>query len=373
LGHDPTIRKRTDTRGSSGHQRAIRCNYGPGLCCTRPWPQVTGRQVGLPRMPTPRRVNISQINPFDHDVQRRDLTTAYQTWSGHRNRSRRRHKELLAREHYFYSTTAQRAMQAGNPNDANNLQGNFWTRRRSNRAPLSIEQSVGPTASGSFLPSKGGCSYGEELQKLRQLAASTTESRNAHGQGRRGGGGFAQQGNQPAHRLRKRSTPAGTVVPKESPPFRRQPDAIRFYTGVIRPAVPTGAAHSCVRREWTMFGKYFQRSNAGNPWALEPDFPCPIVGKEYTCRRAFPCAEQPTDFWNGKRRFRRRRAKRITTLFTGNVYKTPTKPDKHLLPVTLNTRLRNRATRGWSVHARIRSGTGSADTLADVAAYYWKN
>jgi len=102
-------------------------------------------------------------------------------------------------------------------------------------------------------------------------------------------------------------------------------------------------------------GQYFQRSNVGNPWAEDPA--SAAIGTEYSCRRSFHILS--TDgFWNGSPVTSA--ANNNNDLFSGS---TPANAKGVSFPYS------NATTSDFTIWP---FADGNSSTLADVAAYYWK-
>lgn len=136
---------------------------------------------------------------------------------------------------------------------------------------------------------------------------------------------------------------------------------VRQFTGANREAfynqlypVPRSTSGTPLRDAVDKVGKYFQRDDSGNPWAEDPA--SASIGTEYACRRSFHILS--TDgFWNGSGATSP--ANGNNDAFSGT---TPAKPDGTTF--TYSDTGSNFAISPFS--------DGNGDTLADVAAYYWK-
>jgi type IV pilus assembly protein PilY1 len=117
-----------------------------------------------------------------------------------------------------------------------------------------------------------------------------------------------------------------------------------------------------LRRAMDDVGKYFQRSNAGNPWAEDPT--SGVVGTEYTCRKSFHILS--TDgYWNGA-------AASVTgdhDTFSGS---TPTRWDgkTYSYSDTATSDPNDPLVGRFTINPF--SDSSHSNTLADIAAYYWK-
>ena len=206
----------------------------------------------------------------------------------------------------------------------------------------------------------GGCSYAEELQNF----ANWLQYYRSRMLMAKGGvaGAFAKQ-------LENLRVGFGTI---NSPGTVRQGVAkfdatqrTNFYTDLY--SIPGNPAGTPLRRAADDVGKYFQRSNVGNPWAEDPN--SNAVGKEYTCRKAFHLLA--TDgYWNDGSGEATAPANANNDSFSGVTPATGKgktyafsdtgfdKTDALVGRFTINPFLD-----GAAVHS---------NTLADVTAYYWK-
>ena len=108
-------------------------------------------------------------------------------------------------------------------------------------------------------------------------------------------------------------------------------------------------------------GKYFQRTDAGNPWAENPASSS-SVGTEYACRRSFHIMS--TDgYWNGANASDP--ANKNNDAFSGN---TPAMPDAAGTTFTYS----DASTSSFGIAPFGDNNADNINTLADVAAYYWK-
>lgn len=132
-----------------------------------------------------------------------------------------------------------------------------------------------------------------------------------------------------------------------------------FFTNLYSIAASGGTP---LRQAMDQVGKYFQRSDVGNPWAQDPS--SSSVGLEYSCRRSFHILS--TDgLWNGAG---------ASTPASGNndSFSGPTPPKPNGATYTYSDSATSAtdplvARFSTSPFADTKSGT-----LADVAAYYWK-
>ena len=137
---------------------------------------------------------------------------------------------------------------------------------------------------------------------------------------------------------------------------------VRKFTGNDRKAffdtlypVPRATTGTPLREAMDKVGKYFQRSDAGNPWAEDPS--SSSVGNEYACRRSFHMLS--TDgFWNGNSASAPANGNHDN--FSGN---TPAMPDGTTFTYS------NATTSSFGIAP---FSDNISNTLADVAAYYWK-
>lgn len=133
-----------------------------------------------------------------------------------------------------------------------------------------------------------------------------------------------------------------------------------FYTDLYS-IVPSGGGTQ-LRRAMDDVGKYFQRSDVGNPWAEDPTS-ATTVGKEYTCRRSFHILS--TDgYWNGNGASGN--AANDNDTFSG---RTPKKPNGTDYAYS-NTGSNSDPLVGRFTIDPFKDGVSG--TLSDVAAYYWK-
>jgi type IV pilus assembly protein PilY1 len=257
----------------------------------------------------------------------------------------------------YYVYTGPLPLPTANPNNALNVSSNFL---RIQIKPDVLTYAGGLKRTDCMGP--GGpnvCTYAEELQNF---ANWLQYSRNRMLMAK---GGVAA-----AFALQKSNLRVGfgTI---NSPGTVRQGvakfDVARrpsFYTdlfSISKPAVNLGTP---LRKAMDDVGQYFMRSNAGNPWADDPA--ATAVGNETSCRKSFHILS--TDgYWNGPAAAGD--AAKDNDAFPGN---TPSNPKTGTV-----------YTYGYagSLDADPLVGRFTVDpfadaytdTLADVAAYYWKS
>lgn len=193
----------------------------------------------------------------------------------------------------------------------------------------------------------GACSYAEELQNfanwLQYYRSRTLMAKGGVS------AAFAKQGTNLRIGFGTINSPVSIGVATFKTTARSA-----FYTNLYAaPGSPNGTP---LRAAMDSVGKYFQRSNVGNPWAEDPASTS-TVGTEYSCRRSFHILS--TDgFWNGNGATSP--ANGNNDAFSGT---TPTKPDG--TSSTYSDAVGSKF--GISPFA-----DGNSGTLADVAAYFWK-
>lgn len=256
---------------------------------------------------------------------------------------------------------------AGLQADGTSVQGNNTT---TNWQKVEIKSSVAvyppkhPTADATQ-PPKGAartdcagttCTYTEEIQNF----ANWFQYYRARLLMAKGGvaAAFAKQGTNIRVGF---STINSPVLPIRGVQTFSSASRIAFYAALY----PRAAGNSTpLRLAMDNVGKYFQRSDIGNPWAEDPTSTT-TVGTEYACRRSFHILS--TDgFWNGAGATAPANADNDS--FSGF---TPSKPDgtKYTYSDTLSPTITDPLIGRFTVNP-FKSTT--ADTLADVAAYYWK-
>jgi len=122
-----------------------------------------------------------------------------------------------------------------------------------------------------------------------------------------------------------------------------------------------------LRRAVDDVGRYFMRRGTGNPWAEDPANTL-SAGNEYTCRRSFHILS--TDgFWNTGAATGS--AANDNDDFTG--LRTPAKPDgtRYDFSDTIAASTTDDLLGRFTI-SPFRDNTGTANTLSDAAAYYWK-
>ena len=202
-----------------------------------------------------------------------------------------------------------------------------------------------------------GCTYDQELQNFANWLQYYRNRRLMA----KGGvaAAFAKQGTN----LR-----VGFSSINSSPVVRR---GVSQFTGAARQAFYTdlyplgGTSGTPLRKAMDDVGKYFQRSDVGNPWAENPS--SGSVGKEYTCRKSVHIMS--TDgFW--KDAAATGNATLNNDAFTGNT------PPKGPVtgPVYAFSNTASSTTDPLVGRFTINPfADGESNILSDVAAYYWRN
>jgi type IV pilus assembly protein PilY1 len=298
----------------------------------RPWPLPSDDKNFHPNANV-RAVNIHPTDPFNTGY-RMDLTVRRGSGSSR----------------YWPATymvkTSTAALPAANPNSAASTAATF-TKVEINSAVTSYN-TPRPSDRTDCTTLTNACSFDEELQNFanwlqyyrsRMLMAK---------------GGVAAAFAKQANNLR---VGFGTINSPAS-------FGVRTFSGANRTAFynqmyPVGGSPSGtpLRSAMDAVGKYFQRSDVGNPWAENPQ--SGSVGTEYSCRRSFHILS--TDgFWNGAASSAPGSANNdnFASQFT------PYKPDN-----TTRFAYSNAAGSKWGVYP---FADLASNTLADVAAYYWK-
>ncbi len=208
---------------------------------------------------------------------------------------------------------------------------------------------------GAFLPTSGGCTRAEELQNFanwlqyyrnRRLMAKGAIAAS-----------FAVQGTN----LRVGYAMIGT-----SPVVQR---GVRLFSGANRTdfftrlyTTPSSDSVTPLRKAMDDVGQHFTTTDVNNPWAQTPGT---SIGTEVSCRRSFHIMS--TDgFWNSTGASGTRANNNDN--FTGS---TPAKPDTTTYAFSDSASSPTDPLVGQFTINPF--ADGNPDTLADIAAYYWRN
>lgn len=315
--------------------------YNPDVTY-KPWPKWSNDQTANANA-DPKAVNVSHNNPFDTGFQL-DLTVQMTNWDVDG-------KPFWPAAYFIYTGTA--PLPPANPNTPLNVASSFV--KREIVAGGTYPQSS--TSKRTDCASATVCTYQEELQNF----ANWLQYYHSRSLMAKGGvaAAFAKQGTNLRVGFGTINT-AGTV--------RR---GVAQFTGTNRSnfyrslydSYPSGGTP--LRLAVDNVGKYFQRSDNGNPWAEDPSNTS-TKGTEYSCRRSFHILS--TDgFWNGSPATSP--ASNNNDVFAGN---TPQKP------APARTQYTYTDTPPESQDPLVERFTVSPfsdtvnNTLSDAAAYYWK-
>ncbi|MEO8151694.1 MAG: PilC/PilY family type IV pilus protein [Rhizobacter sp.] len=327
-----------------------------------PWPDATN-DTGLNANATTNAVRVSTDTPFSGGTTI-DLTTRVNV-SGGAGASDDQTKNYWPATYYVYDSTKP-ALPFATPNTALNVATSFtkveikpFKTPGSTSTPSTFAKVAARTDCSGAIGATG-CSYTEELKNFanwlqyyhnRRLMAKGGIAAALAKQGTNLRLGFASINSSPVVRI---------GVSQFSGANRTA-----FYNNLY-PLGNQASIFTPLRAAMDSVGKYFQRSNVGNPWAQDPT--SATVGKEYTCRKSFHILS--TDgFWNDAGATAPANADNDS--FSGF---TPYKPDG-------TTRYAYSDTGGSSANdplvgrfaiSPFGNSTAISQTLADVAAYYWK-
>ena len=311
----------------------------------QPWPDANNDK-SFNANANPAAVNIDTASPFNNAFTR-NLTVRVNE-SGSAIDLDDQTRNFWPATYYVY--TGATTLRAATPNTAFNVQASF--RKVVVRGTGLATYDKGPSrldCTGAVGTGLGGCTRVQELQnfanwlqyyRTRMLMAKGGVS-----------AAFAQQ--QSNLRVGFGTINSANTVRQGVATFsgaRRT----SFYTDLYGIAFGTGGTP--LRRAADDVGKYFLRSNIGNPWAENPGSTT-TVGTEYTCRKSIHVLS--TDgFWNGTAAGTE--GARDNDTFSGT---TPARPDGTTYTYG------DTSIDGFGLNP---FRDGRADTLADVAAYYWK-
>jgi type IV pilus assembly protein PilY1 len=319
----------------------------------KPWPLATDDKSANANA-NPAAVNIDPSNPFTNTFTR-DLTTRVNE-TGTAADADDEAKNFWPATYYVYTGTT--PLPNANPNTALNLATSFT---KYVVTGLATDTSTFPrdAARTDCTGAVGatGCSRVQELQNF----ANWLQYYRSRMLMAKGGvaAAFAQQ--QTDLRIGFGSiNSAGTV--RQGVAAFGAARRTTFYTDLY--AIPPSGGGTQLRRAMDEVGVYFQRSNVGNPWAEDPT--SNALGKEYTCRKSFHILS--TDgYWNGAAAGGVRNSDNQDN-YSGN---TPAKPSGQTYAYgDAIAAGADPLTGRFTVNPFEDNRTG---TLADVAAYYWKN
>lgn len=318
----------------------------------QPWPDKTNDKV-LNAPANPAAVKVHQNDPFNGGYTV-NLTVRVNV-SGGAGAADDETKNFWPATYYVYTGTT--SLPFATPNTTLNVVGNF-TKVEIKSAALT------PTFARPVAPLKDAridcasatvCTYAEELQNFANwLQYYRTRMLMA-----KGGvaAAFAKQGTN--LRVGFATLNSTNVVRKGVATFTSTARS-DFYTDLYARVANGGTP---LREAMDKVGKYFQRSDFGNPWAEDPTSTT-TVGTEYTCRKSFHILS--TDgFWNGSNATSP--ANNNNDDLSGS---TPAKPDGTTYTFSDIASPTSDPLVGRFTINPFKDG--NSDTLADVAAYYWK-
>ena len=298
----------------------------------RPWPLPSDDKSFYPDA-DPTDVNIHPTDPFNTgrtiDLTQRLGPTGSRFWPAT----------------YMVKTSAP-ALPAANPNSAASTAATFT--KVEIRPTVTSYNNPKPVDRTDCVALTNACNYTEELQNF----ANWLQYYRSRALMAKGGvaAAFAKQGTGIRVGFGTINNPASFGVRTFSGANRTD-----FYNQIY--PVTASPAGTPLRSAMDGVGKYFQRSNVGNPWAENPQ--SSSVGTEYSCRRSFHILS--TDgFWNGAAATAP--ASNNNDSFAGQT--TPNKADG-----STGFAYSNAAGSAWGIFP---FSDGASDTLADAAAYYWK-
>lgn len=313
----------------------------------RPWPSATNDKL-FNAEANPGAVNIDKSNPFNTAVTR-NIKARVDVSAGILDDPAR---NFWPATYFVYKGAT--ALPMATPNTALNTSGNFD--KVEIKPGASFKRYERRTDCTGAVNSPTGCTYDQELQNFANWL-QYYRSRALMAKGGIASAFALQQSN-----LR---VGFGSI---NSPGTVRQGVAdfagtrrTSFYNDLY--AVPVGGG-TPLRRAMDDVGKYFQRSDAGNPW-VDDTSNTSTVGTESSCRRSFHVLS--TDgYWNG-------------TGASGNAAnnndpysgRTPKKPDAAGTDYAFS----NSGSSADPLTGRFTIDPFAdtvSNTLADVAAYYWK-
>jgi type IV pilus assembly protein PilY1 len=254
----------------------------------------------------------------------------------------------------YFVYTGTGPLPLASPGHANNVSGNFQKFEIKPSVTNYPRAATRTDCTGAVGPT-GGCTYDQELQNFanwlqyyrnRRLMAKGGVATAFAKQGTNLRIGFASINSSPVVRLGVRSFSGAnrTAFYNDLYPLGNQ-------SNVLTP----------LRKAMDDVGKHFQTTNASNPWAQNPGT---SVGTEYSCRRSFHFLS--TDgFWNDTAATAP--ASGNNDAFSGS---TPAKPDGTTYTYSNSA---TSPTDPLVSQFGIRPfNDGNSNSLADVAAYYWK-
>jgi type IV pilus assembly protein PilY1 len=338
-------------RSSSGNK----LYYNPAVTY-RPWTLATNDTL-FNANADPTAVNIHQSDPFNNG-RTLDLTVRVNESGGSGAADNQANNFWLGT--YFVFNTAAGTMPEANPNNALNIAGNF-TKYEIKPSVGSYPRAAARTDCTSVV---GACSYAEE----RQNFANWLQYYHSRLLMAKGGvaGAFAQQSTNLRVGIGSLNS-AGTLRQGVAgfAGARRE----SFYTDLY--AIPPSGGGTPLRRAVGAVGEYFSRSDVGNPWADDPTRTTGAVGNEYTCRKSFHILS--TDgYWNGAAAGNAA-AQANNDSFTGN---TPPKGAAGGTTYAFSdtaTSVTDSLVGRFTINPFADGATTQSNTLADVAAYYWRN
>ncbi len=339
-------------RSSSGN----RLYYNPAVTY-RPWTLATDDKL-FNANANVAAVNIHQTDPFNAG-RTLNLTVRVNETGAAGDADSEASNYWLA-TYYVYTPTG--LMQEANPNNALNVAGNFTKVVVPGSGTQTYTRGTDRTdCTGAF--GAGGCTRVEELQNF----ANWLQYYHSRMLMAKGGvaGAFAQQSTNLRVGISSLNS-AGTVrqgVATFSGTRRNS-----FYTDLY--SIPPSGGGTPLRRAVGTVGQYFQRSNVGNPWAEDPTSTT-TVGKEYTCRKSFHILS--TDgYWNGDAA-PDAAAQANNDSFSGNTPpKGPAGGTTYAFSDTATSSTDSLVGR-FTINPFSDGATTRSNTLADVAAYYWRN
>ena len=341
---------------SSGGNRLY---YNPAVTY-RPWTLATNDTLFNPNA-NPAAVNIHQTDPFNNG-RTLNLTARVNETAGVPDAEA---NNFWLATYYVY--TGAGTLPEANPNTALNLVGNFVKYEIKSTVASYPRAATRTDCAGAVGPT--GCSYAVELQNFANWLQYY------HSRLLMAKGGVAAAFAQQSTNLRVGIGSLNSVDGGGNPITIRQ--GVATFAGARRNSfyadlysIPPSGGGTPLRRAVGMVGQYFQRSNVGNPWAEDPTSTT-TVGKEYTCRKSFHILS--TDgYWNGAAA-PDAAARANNDSFSGNTPpKGGTGGPTYAFSDTATSTTDSLVGR-FTINPFSDGATTRANTLADVAAYYWRN
>jgi type IV pilus assembly protein PilY1 len=317
----------------------------------RPWPQAANNSA-LNTNANPAAVNVHTDSPFNTSRQL-NLNTR-QGGGGADNEA----NNYWLGTYYIY--TGATPMPLARPNNALNVVGNFTKVEIKSSVATYFRAASRSDCSGAV--GADGCTYAEERQNFANWLQYYRNRRLMA----KGGvaAAFAKQGTNVRVGYTEISNDSDTPLL-----------GIRQFTGADRTSFFTtmygagGLGTTPLRRAMDRVGRYFSSTGVNNPWAQTPGT---TTGTEYSCRRSFHILS--TDgYWTdgGGEDAVNSSVRANNDSYLGS---TPAKPDGTTYTYGNGiTPTADPLVGRFTVDPFKDGNSVSSNTLADVAAYYWKN